>query len=146
MKNTTMKNPFEDEDNDTESTPLTTTDKEPALSPQGFNDDELWTVSIGYLLAMGVCGLVLVALGATLDDLSSNVGVKSTNLGTVFIARGCGAVFGAIVSSFLYAQFKGNSVLIFTLSGVVVLMLLLPICHSSVLLHIEFLFLGLEGE
>lgn len=31
----------------------------------------------GYMLAMGVCGIVLVALGSTLDDLAENCGTTS---------------------------------------------------------------------
>lgn len=31
----------------------------------------------GYMLAMGVCGIVLVALGSTLDDLAENAGTTS---------------------------------------------------------------------
>eukprot|EP01035_Chromulina_nebulosa_P018367 gene18367-24064_t len=68
---------------------------------------EKWVMGIGYMAAMGVCGLVLVALGSTLSDLADNVGLSPTNLGSVFIARGFGAVLGAISSAKLYVWFAG---------------------------------------
>jgi predicted MFS family arabinose efflux permease len=132
-------NPFND---DEETAPLT--GKVEAVVVQNLpTESEIKIISIGYLLAMGICGLVLVALGATLDDIAANMGLRSTDLGTVFIARGCGAVCGAIFSSFVFSHYKGNDVLFCTLSAIVVIMLLLPFCTSVFLLHIEFLFLGL---
>ena len=55
--------------------------------------------SIGYMLAMGICGIVLVALGSTLSSLAANVGKTATEVGTVFITRGFGAILGAIFSA-----------------------------------------------
>lgn len=34
----------------------------------------------GYMFAMGVCGIVLVALGSTLDDLADNCGTTSLSV------------------------------------------------------------------
>jgi hypothetical protein len=48
---------------------------------------------------MDICGIVLVALGSTLEDLAKNVEKTATKIGTVFIFRGFGAIFGAIASA-----------------------------------------------
>ena len=40
-------------------------------------------MGIMYMAAMGVCGMVLV-VGSTLEYLSSQVGMTSTELGTIF--------------------------------------------------------------
>ncbi|KAJ1455625.1 hypothetical protein M885DRAFT_602918 [Pelagophyceae sp. CCMP2097] len=55
-----------------------------------------------YANAMGVCGIVLVALGSTLNSLAKDCGTTSTAVGTVFIARGVGAISGALSSARLF--------------------------------------------
>ncbi len=96
-----------------------------------------------YMAAMGVCGLVLVALGATLTYLADMVGKQSTELGTVFLTRGIGAVSGAISSAKLYKWFSGNNVMfggLVLIAGVMVAL----IYNTSVLaLHIYFGLLGI---
>ena len=67
----------------------------PAAVVEEVGSDKIY-LGIGYMLAMGVCGVVLVAIGSTLDDLAEKCGYSSTEVGTVFIARGIGAVVGAI--------------------------------------------------
>ena len=44
--------------------------------------------------SMGICAIVLVALGATLSDIARQCGTKATAVGTVFLARGAGATQG----------------------------------------------------
>lgn len=39
-----------------------------------------YALGTGYMFAMGVCGIVLVALGSTLDDLAENCGTSSTEV------------------------------------------------------------------
>eukprot|EP00595_Chromulina_sp_UTEXLB2642_P001678 CAMPEP_0196766934 /NCGR_PEP_ID=MMETSP1095-20130614/32929_1 /TAXON_ID=96789 ORGANISM="Chromulina nebulosa, Strain UTEXLB2642" /NCGR_SAMPLE_ID=MMETSP1095 /ASSEMBLY_ACC=CAM_ASM_000446 /LENGTH=297 /DNA_ID=CAMNT_0042132001 /DNA_START=23 /DNA_END=913 /DNA_ORIENTATION=+ len=104
---------------------------------------EKWIMGIGYMAAMGVCGLVLVALGSTLGDLADNVGLSPTNLGSVFIARGFGAVLGAISSAKIYVWFAGNHVMSAALGFIFVLLLIMPYIRTSLDLHVCFLFLGL---
>jgi fucose permease len=100
-------------------------------------------MGIGYILAMGVCGTVLVALGSTLESLAVNVGKTSTEVGTVFITRGSGAILGAIFSAKLYKWFPGNSVMFVGLLSISCILLAMPFVKSNVILHIFFLFLGL---
>ena len=69
-----------------------------------------------YANAMGVCGIVLVALGSTLSDLAEDCGTTATAVGTVFIARGVGAITGALCSARLYAPPRsGNHVMVVVL-------------------------------
>ena len=105
---------------------------------------ERWIMGTGYMFAMGVCGLVLVALGSTLDDLASNIGMLSTSLGSVFIARGIGAILGAISSAKLYRSFPGNIVMTISLALITALLCILPFNKSYELLHVYFLLLGLN--
>ena len=98
--------------------------------------------SIGYMLAMGICGIVLVALGSTLSSLAANVGKTATEVGTVFITRGFGAILGAIFSAKLYQWYSGNYVMLVGLLCISILLMMLPFNTSDVLLHVLFLFLG----
>jgi len=113
--------------------------------PELSVDEHKWnklSLGIGYMLAMGVCGVVLVALGSSLEDLAENIGLEATDIGTVFIARGCGAIFGAVVSAKIYRWFAGNLVMTVALALIIILLLYLPFNKSYVLLHVYFLFLG----
>jgi Na+/melibiose symporter-like transporter len=109
---------------------------------EGIPNDKL-VMGIGYMLAMGVCGIVLVALGSTLEALAANVGKTATEIGTVFITRGIGAILGAISSAKLYQWFAGNYIMFGGLFFITILLIALPFVRSDVLLHFFFLFLGL---
>lgn len=39
-----------------------------------------YALGTGYMFAMGVCGIVLVALGSTLDDLADNCDTTATDV------------------------------------------------------------------
>jgi predicted MFS family arabinose efflux permease len=100
-------------------------------------------LGIGYMMAMGICGIVLTAIGSTLDSIASDCGTTSTAIGTVFVARGIGAVIGAISSAKLYAPpTKGNSIMSFTLGFLIVLMMYIPFITNLVILHLVFAGLG----
>lgn len=44
-----------------------------------------YALGTGYMFAMGVCGIVLVALGSTLDDLATNSGTTATDVSVCWI-------------------------------------------------------------
>ncbi|CAM9797586.1 unnamed protein product [Phaeothamnion confervicola] len=96
-----------------------------------------------YMLAMGVCGIVLVALGSTLEDLAENCGKTSTQVGSVFVARGVGAVLGAVSSAKLYRWFGGNNVMTASLSALTSWLLYMPFITNVPMLHVAFFGLGL---
>jgi len=95
------------------------------------------------MMAMGVCGVVLTAIGSTLDEIAVNCGTTSTAVGTVFIARGAGAVAGALVSAKLYSPpTKGNTVMMCTMVVLTGLLVYIPFLTNVVGLHIIFCGLG----
>jgi len=100
-------------------------------------------LGIGYMMAMGVCGIVLVALGSTLDDLAKNCGTSSVNVGSVFIARGAGAMFGSASSAKLYKQFSGTAVMCSMLLFFSVCLLYMPFLNDVIVLHVCFTALGI---
>lgn len=106
-----------------------------------FRCQKIW-LGVTYMLSMGVCGTILVALGSTLNTLAANAGTSATKIGSVFIARGIGAILGAVFSAKLYLWFSGNHVLTVSLLLVTCLLLVLPYTKNLILMHIEFLFLG----
>lgn len=67
----------------------------------------------------------------------------ATQIGTVFIARGVGAVFGAIFSSKLYMWFHGTHVMAYSLLLIMVVLITLPFNQSKEMLHVYFMLLGL---
>lgn len=116
---------------------------EKSLAPSHELTNEKIIMGIAYMLAMGVCGIVLVALGSTLETLAENVGKTSTEVGTVFVTRGSGAILGAIISAKLYKWFQGNNVMFVGLTLIACLLLATPFVTSNIVLHIFFLLLGL---
>ncbi|CAM9862399.1 unnamed protein product, partial [Choristocarpus tenellus] len=103
----------------------------------------IYTIGAAYMLSMGVCGIVLVALGSTLSDLAENCGKTSTEIGSVFISRGVGAVLGAVSSAKLYRLFYGNTIISVVLISLSACLLGMPFVSSLVVLHMSFFFLGL---
>ena len=76
---------------------------------------------------MGICGIVLVFVCSTLGMISVLVGLNSsTELGTVFIARGVGSISGAAISTILFKRFDGNNILCCTLALIFTLLLIIP--------------------
>jgi len=102
-----------------------------------------WLLGLGYMLAMGVCGIVLVALGSTLEDLAENCGTTSVDVGSVFVARGAGAMFGSASSAKLYKQFTGTSVMCGMLFFFAVCLMYMPFLTNVIVLHVCFTMLGI---
>lgn len=100
-------------------------------------------LSVGYVGAMGVCGLVLVSLASNLNAISNNMGFESTSFGSVFIARGIGSTLGSVVASSLFSRFDGNWILSTTLISIQMLLLGVPFVGNAHLLVAIFLVFGL---
>lgn len=96
-----------------------------------------------YVTAMGICGLILVAIASNLNVVAENCGSDFVNAGTVFIGRGLGAVIGTLVSAKLYATFPGNETIASALFIVVLMLIAIPSCHSLRTLHFYFFMCGL---
>ena len=97
---------------------------------------------ISYVMSMGVCGLVLVALGSTLEFLAIQVRRSATDIGSVFLARGAGSISGAVLCAKLYRWFPGNFVMTASLALLMLLLAVLPYNKYEVLLHFYFFCLG----
>ena len=96
-----------------------------------------------YANAMGVCGIVLVALGSTLSALAADCGTTETAVGTVFIARGIGAITGALGSARLYAPpRRGNAVMVVVLLLLSIVLLYMPFVRDVWVLHATWFLLG----
>lgn len=120
----------------------TSFDTESTETPKVISTEK-WIMSAAYMLAMGVCGIVLVAIGSTFEDLAQQVHRETTSIGSVFIARGAGSVFGAILCSKLYKWFPGNFVMFVSLFGITFALITTPFVGSVTQLHASFFFLGL---
>ena len=121
--------------------------QEIALSPPRIRLQQRSTMRklmkiVSYVMAMGVCGLVLVALGSTLEFLAKQVGRNATDIGSVFLARGAGSISGAVVCAKLYRWFPGNFVMTASLALLMLLLALLPYVKYEGLLHFCFFCLG----
>lgn len=101
-----------------------------------------YMLGLAYMLAMGMCGIVLVAIGSNLKQLASNCHTTATRIGSVFIVRGIGAVFGAVMSAKLYKWFNGNYVMVITLCFLSGLIMILPLVADIYTMHTIFGLLG----
>jgi len=95
-------------------------------------------LAVSYLAGMGLCGVVLAALGSSLNGLAINCGTTSIEVGSVFVARGAGAVTGTLCSANLYRNFNGKIVMGAALVFFAVALVLAPSVTSVRMLHILF--------
>jgi len=111
-------------------------DLAPTVVSRQVADDSISVASarhqlgVAYLMAMGICGIVLVAIGSNLKQIAVHCGTSATRIGTVFVSRGMGAMLGAVMSSKAYRWWEGNRVMVISLSALFVLLLILPILTS----------------
>ncbi|CAN0056316.1 unnamed protein product, partial [Heterosigma akashiwo] len=99
-------------------------------------------LSMSYLAGMGVCGIVLAALGSSLNGLATNCGTSAVKVGTVFVARGAGAVAGTLSSARLYNALPGRLVAGTALAFFTVALLATPMITNTRTLHIAFAAFG----
>jgi len=102
-----------------------------------------WYLGAAYMVAMGICGIVLVAIGSNLTSLADNCGTTATEIGSVFVARGVGAIFGALFSAKLFEWFNGNYVMATALTWLALTLVYLPYIDSVTILHVAFLMFGI---
>mmetsp|Transcript_24302 Transcript_24302/g.75945 ORF Transcript_24302/g.75945 Transcript_24302/m.75945 type:complete len:451 (+) Transcript_24302:77-1429(+) len=115
----------------------------PRVESREIANLRLWW-GASYANAMGVCGIVLVALGSTLSSLAADCGTSATRVGTVFIARGAGAVTGALSSARLYSPPRpGNLVMVFVLLALAGVLLYMPFVKDVWVLHVTWFLLGM---
>lgn len=71
----------------------------PAAAEEDVRKHYKYALGTGYMFAMGVCGIVLVALGSTLDDLAENCDTTATDVSPVSMHRSSRDRPAACVSS-----------------------------------------------
>jgi predicted MFS family arabinose efflux permease len=149
-------NPGEADDIVTESTPIlvrtddtgmlgssnNSPDKVEMHMPLDYSHDK-FVYGVCYMCCMGVCGMVLVALGSTLEEIAIQCNTTSKAIGSVFLARGIGAIIGAVLSAKLFEWFPGNTVLAVALISIAMLLMWIPFNTSAEILHYIFGLLGL---
>ena len=91
---------------------------------------------------MGVCGIVLTAIGSTLDQLAKRCGTTALKVSTVFLARGAGAMLGSFGSGKFYSWFHGNYVMVVALVWIAAVLIMLNWCFRVWYLHLLFGMLG----
>lgn len=115
----------------------------PYVESREISNLRLWW-GVSYANSMGVCGIVLVALGSTLTSLAADCGTTATRVGTVFIARGFGAITGALSSARLYSPPRpGNLVMVFVLLALASVLLYMPFVQQVWVLHLTWFLLGM---
>jgi len=100
-------------------------------------------LALSYLSGMGICGVVLAALGSSLQDLAANCKTDAIQIGSVFVARGAGAIMGTISSAGLYRKFNGKVVMGTGLIFFAVALAFGPKITSVKTLHLLFFAFGI---
>lgn len=109
-----------------------------------FSDSSKLFTAIGYALAIGYCGLIVVSMGTSLSDLSDNVGSTSVSVGfVIFLVRWLGNICGAVSSTYLVRYLQGSLLLAICFLISIPILVLLPFNKSLVLLNVYFFVLGL---
>lgn len=102
-----------------------------------------WFVSLGIVYTIIVCGLATVAIGALIQDLAANVGRTSTDIGTVYVARGVGGIIGSFMSFPLFEHYNAVRSLMILHVVTFIAMMWLPVITDVVSLHIAYFVVGL---
>ena len=103
---------------------------------------EFWFINLGLLSCYVVCGLIIAALGASIQDVAKNVDRKSTDIASIFVARGIGSIFGSFISAPIFTEFNAVKSLILTYVATVVVLLWIPFIDSLTQLHIAYFLIG----
>lgn len=95
-----------------------------------------------YMSSIGVVGMVLVVIGSTLEELALGVQRNATEIGSVFLSRGVGAMLGAASCSKIFALYNGHDVLTAALASISLCLMVMPFSVWVGELHLFFFILG----
>ena len=90
-----------------------------------------------------ICGIVTVAIGATLEDLAKDVGYLSTDIGSVYMARGVGSVIGSFACFYIFDHYNPIGILGVSEAITAVTVFSLPFINSLITLHIAYFVIGI---
>lgn len=114
------------------------------IPPDDYEYDKYTTfyISLSLVYCFIVCGLMTVALGATLEDLARNVGHEATDIGTIYVARGVGSVVGSILSFYVFEHCNAVMALIVNDFAIAVVSLFMPFISNLWTLHVAYMLVG----
>lgn len=69
-----------------------------------FETKTVASISLSMVYCYMICGVVTVAIGATLEDLAADVGYTPTDIGTVYVARGVGSILGSFACFYVFVH------------------------------------------
>jgi predicted MFS family arabinose efflux permease len=118
-------------------------EKEASISSQvRYSSSIFLFLSLGILSCYVICGLVLAALGASVEDIAHDVGYAATDIAAIYVSRGFGSIIGSFLSGPLFSNFNAvkslTIVYIFTIATIV----FLPFISSLFLLHVAYFSFG----
>lgn len=103
---------------------------------------EFWFINLGLLSCYVVCGLIIAALGASIQDVAQNVNRKSTDIASIFVARGVGSIFGSFISAPIFTVFNAIKSLMLSYAVTVAVLLWIPLISTLSQLHISYFLIG----
>jgi predicted MFS family arabinose efflux permease len=98
--------------------------------------------SILYLLLLGEIGAFILSITAFLGPLAALCNSTATNMGSVFLPYGLGAMIGSLGSVSLYKNHSGNVILGGTILTTACMAVLLPFNTSAIQMHVMYFLQG----
>lgn len=80
--------------------------------------------------------------GASVENIAADVGKLSTDIASVYVARGAGSILGSFASAPVFDNWNAIKCLIWTYAACVAVMLWIPYIDSLLFLHVAYLFIG----
>jgi predicted MFS family arabinose efflux permease len=99
-------------------------------------------ISFSLVYCYMICGVVTVAIGATLEDLAADVGYSSTDIGTVYVARGIGSILGSFVCFYIFEAQSPIRTLATAEAVTCLTIFALPFITSLYTLHVAYFIIG----
>ena len=116
-----------------------------ALSPEVLSTlkYEILICSVGCLFAYFLNGLVALALSANIEAIAENVGVTSLDIGSIFIARGVGAVLSCFLYVLMVTFVAATHIMWGLLTLLPLVTVLITVCTSEAWMYFLFFSFGL---
>lgn len=99
-------------------------------------------ISLSLVYCYMICGIVTVAIGATLEDLAADVGSVSTDIGSVYVARGVGSILGSFACFYVFEHHNPIKTLIASELITAIVCFLLPFVTVLTTLHVGYFIIG----
>jgi FHS family Na+ dependent glucose MFS transporter 1 len=114
-----------------------------ALGPSQFSRSRKLRIAAAYYATFVLLGLMLTAIGPSLDALQAQSGASTETIALLFAANSLGYIGGSLLAGQVYGRFRGNRVLATSLVILALLTLTVPWLRSPWLLMLAFGLIGL---